>query len=171
MHRTTTTVKTLAGMALWAASGLAVTGCVAVEPRPAPPPPPARSQLPAPVVSPQIAQRPARETLERAPGEPASTAPAPPPSAREPARRPKRPQPRTAPHRRAGRPAAPPPAPPRPPAAPPVPVRVPDICALSESHGAWSPDSPQARTCRDAYNGRGGYGGPRTSGGPGVNWP
>ncbi|OII63088.1 hypothetical protein BJP40_25955 [Streptomyces sp. CC53] len=42
------------------------------------------------------------------------------------------------------------PAVPRPPVGPPAPVAVPDVCALSEEHGAWGRGSQGARACRQA---------------------
>ncbi|MGW0557812.1 hypothetical protein ACWDZ6_27150 [Streptomyces sp. NPDC002926] len=142
MHRTRIAAKVLVAAAAWA-----VTGCVAVEPRPAPAlPPPPPSGSPAHVVEAQIAQGPAREVLE--PPSPAATpvarsaAPPPPPVAGQLPR--ERPEPRPAKPGTA-KPPAPVPAPPAPSAA------RPDVCALGEDYAHLPPDSLEARICREAY--------------------
>ncbi|MFF0447251.1 hypothetical protein ACFYT4_12715 [Streptomyces sp. NPDC004609] len=148
--RSTPTTKNLVTMALWAASGLTASACVAVEPRPLPPPEPAITS-PAPGARPQIVQGPVREALDAPPVPPPSSAPAHPPSA-EPSRvrqpsKPRAPEP-------AVRRAAPAPRPePRVPLPPlPAPPSIgPDVCALGESYGGWRRDGPEARLCRQAY--------------------
>ncbi|WP_406404007.1 hypothetical protein OH805_32010 [Streptomyces sp. NBC_00879] len=151
MHRTRTTV--LAGMAAFALSGCVVlTGCVAVEPRPAPAPPlpPPGSGRPAQVVGPQRVPDPAREAL----APPAAEKTAPPAAIEDAPRKPSRPGPaKPATAKPAARPRDMPARPARPtkPVAP-VPVGVPPgVCALSEDYGHWRPGSTEARICREVY--------------------
>ncbi|MFI1017702.1 hypothetical protein [Streptomyces sp. NPDC020965] len=150
----TTTSKILLGTAVWAVSGLALAGCVTVQPRSSPPlAPPARSESPAPVVGPRIAQGPGRAVL--APAPPARTVD---PPAPRPPRRTWSPRPRAAAEPTAPRPvpAAPPPRARKPeprqqqPRARGTRHRIPDVCALGERYGSWRPDSAAARLCREA---------------------
>ncbi|MFJ2647743.1 hypothetical protein ACIO1C_13545 [Streptomyces sp. NPDC087420] len=137
--------------------GVAVTtvsGCVAVDPGTAPVPrPETRTPAARPEVEPQIVQAPAREVLDAVLPVPERKAA---PSASPDAGRIARPQPDS---RAVHRPEAPPAKPkPRerpverqralPTTAPPF-IR--EVCALGETYGGWSEDSPQARICHDAY--------------------
>ncbi|MFJ2113009.1 MULTISPECIES: hypothetical protein [unclassified Streptomyces] len=147
-------------MALVGVAVTAVSGCVSVEPRPAPGPvtrPEAADATPAPVgTASRIAQAPGREALEAVPPVPA---PEPTPSGAAEARRAA-----PAPAPAAGLPAPTgPPAPApwqrsderpveRPPAALPSVSTVAGLCALAETYGGWSKDSPQAQVCREAYS-------------------
>ncbi|MDJ0462303.1 hypothetical protein [Streptomyces sp. H27-C3] len=156
MHRTKTSAMILVGVVV-----SAVSGCVAVQPRPAHTPPTDLPRL-SQDVQPQIVQAPAREALE------AVLPPAPTPSApgggaeREAPRRAAVARPAPASARQApAEPAAPPKAADRLPRilpSPPVPVPAgaaagtgTDVCALGEGYGGWRPDSPQARICRETY--------------------
>ncbi|MET7621392.1 hypothetical protein [Streptomyces sp. NPDC005408] len=134
-------------MAALAVSGcVALSGCVAVEPRPAPPPPPPNDR-PAQVVEPQIVQSPAREVLEP----PATPTPAAAGPGERPRPRPPEPgaaEPPARPHRKPERPGRP--ERPVKPAAP-APVVRPDVCALGEGYGRWRPGSPEARICREVH--------------------
>jgi hypothetical protein len=134
----------------------AVTGCVAVEPRPVPVPRPATSsgsRVPRDV-EPQVVQAPVSEALEAVgpTGGPKKPAPRSSPEAR-----------RTAPGRVRGSEPPPPPATDRPrqrprerpkeqrtPALSPAPA-VSGVCGLGEDFGGWPKDSPEARICRDVY--------------------
>ncbi|MEO3977435.1 hypothetical protein [Streptomyces sp. CAU 1734] len=150
MHRTTTTARTVAGMAVWAVSGLTLLGCVAVEPLPGPAIPGGR---PAPASESRVIQGPGREALTAPPGGPASAAPAGAPPERTAAGREHRPPaPRNA-ERPAVRPAPPAPRarakPPRLPL-PRITPAAPDVCGLSEAYGGWRPGSPQSNLCRKA---------------------
>ncbi|MFF0433418.1 hypothetical protein ACFYU9_14470 [Streptomyces sp. NPDC004327] len=153
MHGTRTTVTLLAGVAGLAMAAL--SGCVAVEPSPAAPAPaPAPAASPGPAgqdVAPQIVQGPAREALEAAmPDPPApearSSAARQPPGA-APGHRHEATRPRTdhVPDQHRRRPAA------GLPDLPQVPRSGADVCAIGQAYGGWSPDSAQARTCRNTY--------------------
>ncbi|MFE0426410.1 hypothetical protein [Streptomyces sp. NPDC058953] len=148
MPRTTNAARALGALTIWAAAGLAVTGCVNVTPHRAPDPaPPARTGPPPAAVRPQIVRQPAVESLDRLPGATRSPGarPAPPAAAKPPAPRvPRHRDPVTDPPRR--RPAPPP----RRPAPRVAPGGIPDVCGLAEAHGGWHRNSPQARACRDA---------------------
>ncbi|MEN8654324.1 hypothetical protein ABCR94_27950 [Streptomyces sp. 21So2-11] len=158
MHRTKTSALILVGVVV-----SAVSGCVAVQPRPAHAPPTEPPRL-SQDVQPQIVQAPAREALDAV--LPPSPAPAPPGggAVREEPRRTAAVRPAPAPPRQApAAPAAPPKAADRPPRilpSLPVPVPVPagavagtgaDVCALGEGYGGWRPDSPETRICRETY--------------------
>ncbi|MFI6287913.1 hypothetical protein ACIBCM_24735 [Streptomyces sp. NPDC051018] len=150
--RSTTTAKkagNLVSMALWAASGLTASACVAVEPRPLPPPDPGITS-PAPAARPQIVQGPGREALEAPPVPPSSAAPVPTSSA-EPSRvrQPRKPRASEPPVRRTAPVPRPGPRVPLPPL-PALPSLGPDVCALGESYGGWRRDGPEARMCRQA---------------------
>ncbi|MFF2522761.1 hypothetical protein [Streptomyces liangshanensis] len=139
--------------------GMAVTtvsGCVAVDPGTAPVPrPETRTPVARPEVEPQIVQAPAREALDAVlPVPERKSAPATPPDTGRTGRA----QPDT---RSVHRSEAPPAKPKPKPREQPVerrrtlptgtPHLIRDVCALGETYGSWSEDSPQARICRDAY--------------------
>ncbi|MET9484403.1 hypothetical protein [Streptomyces sp. NPDC006638] len=131
-----------------------VSGCVAVDPGTAAVPrPETRTPAARPEVEPQIVQAPAREALDAVRPTPERQ---PAPSASHGAGRTARPQPDT---RSVPRPEAPPTKPkPRerpaqrqqalPGTAEPL-IR--EVCALGETYGGWTEDSPEARICHDVY--------------------
>ncbi|MEU1349230.1 hypothetical protein ACFYPA_22345 [Streptomyces sp. NPDC005775] len=140
MHRTRTTAKLLAGVAV-----TALSGCVSVQPQPSPPAPP-ESSRPAQHLAPQIVRPPVRDTLEALPD------PKPSPSATPAARRdgPRPPQQqRSGQSRPQPRRAGPPASVPVP--AVPAPVTGADVCALGRGYGHWPAGSPQSRICDDTY--------------------
>ncbi|WP_434587903.1 hypothetical protein [Streptomyces sp. A5-4] len=154
MHRTKTSALILMGVVV-----SAVSGCVAVQPRPAHTPPTELPRL-SRDVQPQVVQAPAREALD------AALPPSPTPpgggAEHEAPRRAVVARPAPAPPRQAPTgPAAPPRAADRPPRVlPALPVPVPTgaaaglgtgVCALGEGYGGWRPGSPQARICRETY--------------------
>ncbi|MFJ1747087.1 hypothetical protein ACIOJD_12715 [Streptomyces sp. NPDC088116] len=151
MHRRRSAAMVLVGVAV-----TAVSGCVAVQPRPAPgsePKPGASSGVLRPgAAEPQFGQSPADEALEAAV------------SARSPRPAP-RPSPevhRTTPDRAPGtvRTSAAPAPKERPgerPAQrwtfrlPTASAAITDVCALGEMYGDWPAGSPQDRICRETY--------------------
>ncbi|MEV6329806.1 hypothetical protein [Streptomyces sp. NPDC051909] len=152
MHGTRTPVTLLAGVAMAAA----LTGCVAVESPPAAPAPAASAGSAASPdgqdVAPQIMQGPAREALEAAMPDPPEPQAAVErrrtdgPSAPARPRRTEHPRPSAVPQQQ--RPRTPDV---RLPKVPDVPRDRAGVCALGQSYGGWSPDSPQARLCRSTY--------------------
>ncbi|MEU8893155.1 hypothetical protein [Streptomyces sp. NPDC048442] len=171
MTRTAATL--LVGMAV-----SAVSGCVSTPSGPAGTPA-AHQQSPAPQHPPlphlvgnggqpeQLIEAPVHEVLEAA-MPPSERAPEPGAEPRpKPAEKQGTPQAPQAQPPRAERPArrdaAPEPAPPRHraphrktdslPALPEIPPSAADVCALGKGYGGWSPNSPQARICRETYGG------------------
>ncbi|MEV0038260.1 hypothetical protein [Streptomyces sp. NPDC050804] len=144
----------------------AVSGCVSVEGRPTPvsvPRPGASSGAPgAGGARPQIVQAPAREALEaifptRSPEPAPLSSPEPRRSAPERTVSPGR---TSGPERSRGGQTSVPPRKERPRGRPerqraPEPVEAPatfdDLCALGETYGRWSADSPEARICARTY--------------------
>ncbi|POX47661.1 hypothetical protein C3489_29110 [Streptomyces sp. Ru71] len=162
VHRTTTTATLLVTVAV-----SALSGCVTVQRPPAsgPPAPPVRSASPS-VPRPdgqaeqRIVQAPAQEALEMVgpSRRPQPEQPHRPAAAGHPApghRTRPGPQHHTeeTPHHRAARPEHHRTQTPR----APIPDvrdtvrRGTDVCGLGEQYGGWSPDSPQARICKQTY--------------------
>ncbi|MFI8965950.1 hypothetical protein ACIGO8_28005 [Streptomyces sp. NPDC053493] len=152
MHGTRTTVTLLAGVAM-----AALAGCVAVEAPPAAPAPVTSGPAAGPAgqdVAPQIVEGPAREALEAAMPGPATPEPRSSVARHETARsgpvrphRTEKPRPSSVPKKQQQqrrRPAVPP-------GVPEMPRTRAEVCALGQSYGGWSPDSPQARLCRSGY--------------------
>ncbi|MEU9091705.1 hypothetical protein [Streptomyces sp. NPDC048428] len=138
-------MKLLVGVAV-----TALSGCVSVQPQPSAPTRP-ESSRPAQDLAPQIAQPPARDTLEALPDPKLSpsasrrAAPAPSPPARLVGPRlpqQHRPGPAARPEPRRAAPPAP---------ALPAPVTGADVCALGRGYGHWPAGSPQSRICDSTY--------------------
>ncbi|MFE2944389.1 hypothetical protein ACFXKG_35905 [Streptomyces sp. NPDC059255] len=155
MQRTRSVAMVLLGMAV-----TAVSGCVAVGPRPPQDPrptPPATAPAPGPGgVEPQVVQSPVKEALERmtpTPKPPASPGASHPALARETGGGTASPRHAPAPappeHGRGRLHERPHEAPRRPPAAPlPSVPALADLCAFGEGYARWPADSPQAGICR-----------------------